>query len=221
MARDRPRAGRGEALRSGLHGRRRPAPACPGPNRTSSSSQAASSATRSIGSVSGAFSSSSTISRRGASRRDRHQRIEDRLVARLPPAKPLGQRRQNMRGLSEQFARLRERLRRQEFEEQRHVIRQFVRRDHEPGVFVHRLQIDHGLAAVAAFAVDVLEQMQRQRLAAVEQQAVALLQVVDARRSRFPRSARRRRRGTPPAPAFRRRAPPTNSGAASISASVG
>ena len=48
-----------------------------------------------------------------------------------------------------------------------------------PAVFIHRLEIDHGLAAVAAFAVDVLEQMQRQRLAAVEQQAVTLLQVIE------------------------------------------
>ena len=45
-----------------------------------------------------------------AGRRDRNQRIESRLVARPSPAKPLGQRRENMRGLSEQFARFRERL---------------------------------------------------------------------------------------------------------------
>ncbi len=41
------------------------------------------------------------------------------------------------------------------------------------------LRIDHGLAAVAAFAVDVLEQVQGERLAAIKQQAIALLQVVD------------------------------------------
>ena len=40
-------------------------------------------------------------------------------------------------------------------------------------------EIDHGLAAVAAFAMHVLEQMQRQRARAVEQQHVALLQVVE------------------------------------------
>ena len=38
---------------------------------------------------------------------DCHQRVEDRLVARLPPAKPFGQGSENMRGLSEQFARFR------------------------------------------------------------------------------------------------------------------
>ena len=92
-----------------------------------------------------------------------------------------------MRGLSEQFARFRERPGRQEFEQQRNIIGQLVRRDHEPGVFVHGLQIDHGLTAVAAFAVDVLEQMQSQRLAAVEQQAVTLLQLVDITDLRFPR----------------------------------
>ena len=69
-----------------------------------------------------------------------------------------------MRGLSEQFARFRERPGRQELEEQRHEIRQLVGRDDEPGVFVHGFQIDHGLAAVAAFAVDVFEQMQGERL---------------------------------------------------------
>ena len=42
-----------------------------------------------------------------------------------------------------------------------------------------RLEIDHRLAAVAAFAMDVLEQMQRQRARAVEQQHVALLQIVE------------------------------------------
>ena len=55
-----------------------------------------------------------------------------------------------------------------------------------PAFFVHRLQIDHGLAAVAAFAVDVLEQMQGERLAAVEQQAIALLQVVEIAGRDFP-----------------------------------
>ena len=58
----------------------------------------------------------------GRFRRNRHQGIEDRLVARLPPSETFGQRRKNVGGLSEQFACLRERLGRQEFEEQRHVI---------------------------------------------------------------------------------------------------
>ena len=40
-------------------------------------------------------------------------------------------------------------------------------------------QLILGLATIPALAVDMLEQMQRQRLAAVEQQAIALLQIVD------------------------------------------
>ena len=44
---------------------------------------------------------------------------------------------------------------------------------------VEGLEVHHRLAAVAAFAVHVLEQVQRQRARAVEQQDVALLQVVE------------------------------------------
>ena len=66
-----------------------------------------------------------------------------------------------------------------------------------------RLQIDHGLAAVAAFAMDVLEQMQRQRLAAVEQQAVALLQIIEFADRDFLDQRIDRAAAMPPAPAFR------------------
>ena len=44
-------------------------------------------------------------------------------------------------------------------------------------IFVHRLEVDHGLAAIPAFAVDVLEQMQRQRPGTVEQEYVTFLYV--------------------------------------------
>ena len=40
---------------------------------------------------------------------DCDQRIEHRLVVQLPAAKPFGERRKDMRGLSEQFARFRKR----------------------------------------------------------------------------------------------------------------
>ena len=52
------------------------------------------------------------------------------------------------------------------------------------------MQIDHGLAAVAAFAMHVLEQVQRQRARAVEQQHVALLQVVEIAGRDLARAAR-------------------------------
>ena len=46
-------------------------------------------------------------------------------------------------------------------------------------------QIGHGLTAIAAFAMHVLEQVQRQRAAAIEQREVALLQVVDVASGEF------------------------------------
>ena len=39
------------------------------------------------------------------------------------------------------------------------------------------MQVDHRLAAIAALAMHMLEQMQRQRARAVEQQDVALLRI--------------------------------------------
>ena len=46
-------------------------------------------------------------------------------------------------------------------------------------------QIGHGLPAIAAFAMHMLEQMQRQRAAAVEQREVTLLQFVDVASGQF------------------------------------
>ena len=98
----------------------------------------------------------------------------------LPLAQAFGQRRENMRRLASishasACGRVDEK-----FEEQRQEIRQLVRRRWRGHVLSYMvLQIDHGLAAVAAFAMHVLEQMQRQRARAVEQQDVALLQVVE------------------------------------------
>ena len=62
--------------------------------------------------------------------------------------------------------------------------------DEEAVVLVEVLEIDHRLAAVAAFAVHVLEQMQRQRARAVEQQDVALLQIVEIAGRDLARSVR-------------------------------
>ncbi|CAM5326180.1 hypothetical protein AFEL58S_00857 [Afipia felis] len=84
-----------------------------------------------------------------------------------------------MRGLRQQLARRFHLLGGEEFEEQRDEVRQIVGRDEEAGVFIQRLQIDHGLAAIAALAMDMLEQMQRQRAAAIEQETIALLQIVE------------------------------------------
>ena len=66
-----------------------------------------------------------------------------------------------------------------EFEEQRNEVRQVVGSDGKAGIFIQRLQIDHGLAAVAAFAVDVLVEVQGQRPRPIEQPHIAFLQLVE------------------------------------------
>ena len=84
-----------------------------------------------------------------------------------------------MHRLAEQFARFLFGPGRKEFEEHRQVIRKFLGADLEALGFIHRHQVDHGLAAIAALAVHVLEQMQRQHARAVEQEDVALLRVIE------------------------------------------
>ena len=82
-----------------------------------------------------------------------------------------------MRGLRQERARLVERPGRQEFQEQRQVVRQLVGRQDQPAPLVVGGEVDHRLAAVAALAVDMLEQMQRQPPRLVEEVDVALLEV--------------------------------------------
>ena len=57
----------------------------------------------------------------------------------------------------------------QKFQEQGDVIGQLVRGDIQPRLLVALQQRDHRLAAIAGFAMDVLEQMQGQRPGAVKQ----------------------------------------------------
>ena len=83
-----------------------------------------------------------------------------------------------MRGLAQHVAGLLGRQRREKFQEQRQEIRQFGRAHEQAGFLVLRLEVDHGLTAVAALAMHVLEQMQGQRTRMIEQQHVALLQIV-------------------------------------------
>src|SRR4029079_7934779 len=54
-------------------------------------------------------------------------------------------------------------------------IRQLASRQFEPRLFVKLFEFDHGLAPIAAFAVQMLEQMQRQSPSAVEQIDIAFL----------------------------------------------
>jgi hypothetical protein len=73
----------------------------------------------------------------------------------------------------------------QVFEQQRQVVGQFAAGDLEAVAAVGLQQVDHGLAAVARLAVDVLEQQQAQRTAAVEQGQPALLRGHRLQRQQF------------------------------------
>ena len=64
----------------------------------------------------------------------------------------------------------------QELQEQRHMVRQFRHHGFKAMVAVGLQQVHHGLAPVAAFAVHVLEQVQRVRAVAVEGGDVGFLQ---------------------------------------------
>ena len=75
------------------------------------------------------------------------------------------------------------------------MIGQLARAHEQAVTLVERLEVDHRLAAVAALAVHVLEQVQRQRARAVEQQHVALLQVVEIAAWRAPPGCGRGGRG--------------------------
>ncbi len=66
---------------------------------------------------------------------------------------------------------------REKFEKQRQIVGQFAYRNRQAVLLVEVGEIDHRLSAFAAFAVDMLEQMQGQRTGAVEQQNIAFLQI--------------------------------------------
>ena len=94
-----------------------------------------------------------------------------------------------MRWLAQRVAGGIRRLGRQIFEKEWQEIRQFVRAHRHAAFFVQRLQIDHRLAAIAAFAVHMLEKMQRERAGAVETAARSAPADRRGRRRRFPSSS--------------------------------
>ena len=66
---------------------------------------------------------------------------------------------------------------REVLKEQRQVVGQFLGLDLQPLRFVTVAQVNHRLAAVTAFPVDVFEQMERQRPAPIEQRDISSLAV--------------------------------------------
>ena len=113
----------------------------------------------------------------------------------------LADRTQDVRAVAEHLLRLGERPQREVLEHHRQVVGQLAAaRARSPARCVDLLEVDHRLAAVARIAVDVLEQVQRRRAAAVEQRDVALLRVERGRPRRARRaaasSAAARRRGS-------------------------
>ena len=81
--------------------------------------------------------------------------------------------------IREVFPGLPEGPRGQELQEQRQVVRQLVGGHLEAVRRVELLQLHHGLSPVAALPVDVLEQMERERPRPIEEEDVALLDVVE------------------------------------------
>ncbi|ABA50829.1 hypothetical protein BURPS1710b_2760 [Burkholderia pseudomallei 1710b] len=136
-------------------------------------------------------------------RRARAQHVEGARVRALRAREALAERGEHVDRVAEQVRRVRAvavavavaRDRAEELDEERHVVGQLVADGLEAVAPVFVEQIDHRLAAVAALAVHVLEQMQRMRRRAVERRDVAFLQLDQRRRAqRFDERRERRAR---------------------------
>ncbi len=136
--------------------------AAPGPKRTSSSAQAASSASRSSGSGSGSARSASSAALSSFALASVTRAVNTGPIGRTAFGQTLGQRGKNVARLSDQLQRDRRGLDRGVFEKQRQEVRQFREGRREAAILIDLDEVDHGLTAIAAFAMDVLEQMQRQ-----------------------------------------------------------
>jgi hypothetical protein len=114
--------------------------------------------------------------------RQRQHAGEHRRIGHLALLQPLPDGLKDMRGLGDEIAGLRLGDLGEELQEQRQVIGQLAARHRKAVALVQRHQVHHRLATVAALAMHVLEQVKRERARAVEQQDVALLQVVEVAR---------------------------------------
>jgi hypothetical protein len=99
-------------------------------------------------------------------------------------------------GIGQDFARFGQWPGGQELQQHRQMIGQFRAGEIETAGAIGFEQVDHRAAPVAAFAMDVLEQVQRQGARAVEQQHIALLKIVEVARRQ--RDEQRLQRGRPP-----------------------
>src|SRR6516165_11964743 len=89
------------------------------------------------------------------------------------------------------------------FEYDRQIVGQLARRQLVAGPLVEAFEIDHGLSAVARLPVQVLEEMERSRTAAIEEVDIALLglqqiagsEIVDQREQAFALARRDEWRG--------------------------
>ena len=193
----------------------------PGPNVTGSSSQAASSAARSLRSGSGTAAGRRRPRAFGLAAAQRDQRAEHGLVGRVALLQALRERRQDMRRLAKSVAGFVagsvERYSRNSGRKSGSSLAVMRAR-----LLVERLEIDHRLAAVAALAVHVLEQMQRQRARPVEQQRHSAPADRRDRRWRVRRTDALERRAYPGGDqAVPRRSPRSISPSACCSSAVG
>jgi len=115
----------------------------------------------------------------GKFRRQRYQCLKHSLIGRTALCQTLADCSQNIDRLTEQIGRLGIREHREKLEEERDEVRQFRRIDLEAVLRVMILQVHHRLPAVAALAVNVLEDVQRERPCAIEQIGIVFLQFVE------------------------------------------
>ena len=97
------------------------------------------------------------------SRGERYQRAEQRRISRIPLFQPDAQRLDDLERVGQIAPRVHLGDDAQELEEQRQIIGHLRRGELEPVHAVGEREVDHRLAAVAALAVAVLVEMERER----------------------------------------------------------
>ncbi len=107
----------------------------------------------------------------------RQQRIEDREIDRPALGKAFPERGHHLKRLLDEIPRFFRLTGRSEFQEKRQEIRQFLGGRCEAAILIELDQVHHRLATIPALAMDMLEQVQRERTGPVEKQDVAFLRL--------------------------------------------